>query len=79
MNSHLMENSFPTGTILTFAGTNPPAGYLVCDGRAYLSTDYPALFETIGSLHGRGISPSTDFNVPLPITTQNSIVYLIKT
>jgi microcystin-dependent protein len=35
--------SVPTGTILDFAGTTAPAGFLICDGKEYNDVDYPDL------------------------------------
>ena len=51
------------GEILGFAGTNIPAGYLLCDGSAVSRTDYAALFAVIGTLFGVG-DGSTTFNLP---------------
>lgn len=38
----------PVGTILPFAGTVIPTGYLLCDGSEILSSKYPQLFSVIG-------------------------------
>jgi microcystin-dependent protein len=53
----------PTGSIIAFAGTTPPAGYLVCDGSAVSRTTYAALYGVIGTTWGVG-SDSTTFNLP---------------
>lgn len=53
----------PTGTILDFAGENPPNGYLLCDGSAVSRSTYLSLFETIGTTWGSG-DGSTTFNLP---------------
>ncbi len=53
----------PAGTILDFAGTTPPPGYLACDGSAVNRTTYAALFSAIGETWGGG-DGSTTFNVP---------------
>ena len=37
----------PTGTILPFAGWTVPAGYLLCDGTAYSTTTYAALYNAL--------------------------------
>jgi microcystin-dependent protein len=47
--------AIPTGTILNFAGTVVPSGYLLCDGSSYLQTKYASLFSAIGISFG---SPS---------------------
>lgn len=54
----------PTGTILTFAGAAPPAGYVRCDGAHYDGTQavYAALWNLIGLTYG-GTSQA-DFAVP---------------
>lgn len=55
-------NGVPTGTILAFGGTNPPPGFLMCDGTNVLQRDYPRLFEVIGVSFGA--TSSHDFRVP---------------
>ncbi|MCQ2957367.1 MAG: phage tail protein [Candidatus Gastranaerophilales bacterium] len=60
-------NSFPAvnpvGSIIWFAGTSIPAGYLLCDGRAVSRTTYATLFSALGTKYGAGDS-STTFNLP---------------
>ena len=51
------------GVIHEFAGSAPPAGYLLCDGQAVLREQYPKLFEAIGTTYGEG-DGTTTFNVP---------------
>jgi microcystin-dependent protein len=69
----------PVGSIVAFAGQvlakghgpGPlehttdvvPMGWMVCDGRALYISEYPALFETIGFLYGKGKNGET-FNIP---------------
>ncbi len=55
--------SEPTGSILAYAGTNAPSGYLLCDGSAVSRTTYSVLFTLIGTTYGAG-DGSTTFNVP---------------
>jgi microcystin-dependent protein len=54
----------PTGAILDFAAVSAPAGWLKCDGSAYLSTDplYVNLFNVIGTAFGS--APGGYFKVP---------------
>jgi microcystin-dependent protein len=52
----------PIGTILDFAGPTAPDGFLICDGSAYDSGNYPDLFAVIGTAWGGDGSPN--FNVP---------------
>lgn len=44
----------PPGIIAPFAGpaTNVPPGWLACDGKEYLATEYPGLYATIGMAWG---------------------------
>lgn len=53
----------PAGTIIDFAGTMAPAGYLVCDGSPVSRSAYPYLFSVIGTTWGGG-DGSTTFNLP---------------
>jgi microcystin-dependent protein len=41
----------PSGSLMPFAGTTAPTGYLLCDGTAYPQTSYPALFAVIGNTY----------------------------
>ena len=41
----------PLGTILAIYTTRCPVGYLPCDGSAYDTTQYPALYALLGSDH----------------------------
>jgi phage-related tail fiber protein len=53
----------PRGTILPFAGTTAPTGYLKCDGSAINRSTYTDLFAIIGESYGPG-NGSTTFNLP---------------
>ena len=53
----------PTGTIIVWSTSTPPAGYLICDGAAISRTTYAALFNVIGTTWGAG-DGNTTFNVP---------------
>lgn len=54
----------PTGTVVAFAGSSAPAGWLLCDGtNTYSRTTYAALFAVIGTVYGSG-NGSTTFGVP---------------
>jgi hypothetical protein len=52
----------PVGTIIAFAGTICPKGYLPCDGRQLDKTKYLDLFAAIGTIYGG--DGSTNFKVP---------------
>jgi microcystin-dependent protein len=63
--SHGIPITVPTGCITMYGGTDDfiPVGWIICDGRAILRNDYPALFNTIGTIYGSG-NGSTTFNIP---------------
>jgi microcystin-dependent protein len=64
----------PSGVVFPFAGTLAPYGYLICDGRPVLKSEYPNLFLSIGFSHGdgsqnsdgtaSGFTSTTHFNLP---------------
>lgn len=51
-----------TGTVLDFAGTDAPDGWLMCFGQSVLRSDYPNLFAKIGTTFGA--ADGTHFNLP---------------
>jgi microcystin-dependent protein len=53
----------PTGTLLDFAGSTAPTGFLLADGSAINRTTYAALFGVIGTIYGIGDGSNT-FNLP---------------
>ena len=53
----------PTGAVTAFAASNPPTGWLECDGSAVSRTTYADLFAVIGTSFGVG-DASTTFNLP---------------
>lgn len=52
-----------TGTVLPFAGSAAPSGWLLCYGQAVSRTTYATLFAVVGTTYGTG-DGSTTFNVP---------------
>lgn len=52
-----------TGTVLPFAGSTAPDGWLLCFGQAVSRTTYAPLFAVIGTTYGTG-DGSTTFNLP---------------
>ena len=60
----------PVGGIIGYAGANPPAGYLNCNGAAINRRAYAALFSIIGTNYGVG-DGSTTFNVPTRAQASN--------
>lgn len=57
------SSSSPTGSVIAFAGSTAPTGWLICDGTAVSRTTYADLFTIIGTSYGSG-DGSTTFNVP---------------
>ena len=58
-----VDDVLPTGSYIQFAGSQAPAGFLVCNGGEISRTTYSALFAVIGTTYGSG-DGSTTFNVP---------------
>jgi microcystin-dependent protein len=52
---------FPAGSLIDFAGSSAPAGWLLCDGTSYPTATYGALFAAIGYAFG---GSGANFNVP---------------
>ena len=57
------EPSPPIGSVVAYAGSVAPSGYLLCDGSAVSRSTYAKLFAIIGTTYGSG-NGSTTFNVP---------------
>lgn len=58
-----MNEIIPPGTVVAYAGTTAPSGWLLCNGAAVSRTTFAALFTAIGTAHGIG-DGSTTFNIP---------------
>ena len=52
----------PVGVVNPFAGATAPAGWLLCAGQLVSRTQYPVLFNTIGTVYGAG--DGTTFGIP---------------
>ena len=53
----------PVGSILAYAGSSAPTGWLLCQGQAVSRSTYAALYAAIGTVYGTG-DGSTTFNLP---------------
>ena len=53
----------PTGSIIVYAGSSAPSGWLFCDGSAISRTTYATLFGVVSTTYGGGDGSST-FNLP---------------
>ena len=56
------SNGSPVGTIIDYAGTTVPGGYLLCDGSSQEREKYPLLFAAIGTTWGS--VDGTHFTLP---------------
>jgi microcystin-dependent protein len=61
--SGLGGGSVPEGTVIFYAGSSAPTGFLKCNGAAVNRTTYATLFAAIGTTYGVG-DGSTTFNLP---------------
>jgi len=61
--STLRQYMVPPGTVMHYAGSSTPSGWLNCDGSAVSRSTYADLFSAIGTTWGAG-NGSTTFNVP---------------
>ena len=67
------------GIVYMFAGNTAPEGFLICDGSLVSRSDYPDLFNAIGTLFGAG-DGSTTFALPdlsgrIPIGASNTYAF----
>lgn len=53
----------PTGSVIAFAASTAPTGYIECNGSAISRTTFSGLFNIIGTTFGSG-DGSTTFNIP---------------
>tara|TARA_R110002020_G_scaffold373030_1_gene584468 strand:- start:296 stop:1519 length:1224 start_codon:yes stop_codon:yes gene_type:complete len=53
----------PAGSLMPYAGSSAPTGYLLCYGQAVSRSTYAALFTAISTTYGSGDGSST-FNLP---------------
>jgi microcystin-dependent protein len=61
--SFLVNDVFPAGVVLPYAGTTAPTGWVLCDGSAIDRNQYQRLFNAISTTYGNGNGSST-FNLP---------------
>jgi len=55
--------SSPAGSVMSFASSTPPSGWVECDGSALSRPTYADLFTAIGTTYGTGDGSAT-FNIP---------------
>ena len=59
LGTNIPEFLMPVGTVLPYAGSSAPSGYLFCDGTAYLRTTYAALFGVLSTTYITQVNPTT--------------------
>ena len=57
------QGGVPTGSMMAYAGSSAPSGWLLCAGQAVSRTTYAALFSAISTAYGTG-DGTTTFNLP---------------
>jgi microcystin-dependent protein len=63
VNKGQLDIAAPTGSVMPYAGSSAPTGWLLCYGQAVSRITYAALFAVTGTTYGTG-DGSTTFNVP---------------
>lgn len=58
-----LSDAVPSGSVMPYAGSSAPSGWLLSDGSAVSRSTYAALFSAIGTTYGSG-DGSTTFNLP---------------
>lgn len=69
--------SNPVGTVIEFAKTIAPTGYVKCDGALVSRTTYANLFAVVGTTFGGG-DGATTFALPTLPHTNSLLIYCIK-
>lgn len=66
--SFLVNDVFPAGIVLPYAGSTAPAGWLLCNTATPITiASYPRLYSAIGNTYNGGVTPGdgvTTFNLP---------------
>jgi microcystin-dependent protein len=58
----ILSQGLPSGSIIPYAGTTEPAGFMLCNGRPLSRAAYPSLFNAIGTAYG--IPDANTFRIP---------------
>ena len=62
--AEIVLNSVPVGTVLSGLYKTVPNGFLLCNGTAYLRTEYPKLFAEISNIYNLPTDSADIFRVP---------------
>lgn len=69
LSSNAIQQLTPSGSIMQYAGTAAPTGWILCDGQAVSTTTYATLYGVIGSAFnlsgGQSAPAGGTFRVPL--------------
>ena len=57
------EDPMPVGSIIPYTNAETPLGWMKCDGREVLISEYPDLYATIGNTYGSSTDP-LNFKLP---------------
>ena len=60
----MLNNSVPIGTVIAYASSTIPSGFLKCDGSYYSTVTYKKLFDVIGYTYGGTSTSTAGFKVP---------------
>lgn len=60
----LEEDEMPVASVVSYAGTTAPTGWLLCDGASHLKADYAALWAVLSESGAIFEEDSTHFIVP---------------
>lgn len=63
-NTGVTADSVQIGTVLWFAASSAPIGYLECDGSSKRISDYTELAQIVGTTYGALINGGTEFILP---------------
>jgi microcystin-dependent protein len=50
--NQMIDISLPAGIVSAYTGDEAPDGWLMCDGKSYRKTEYPALYAVIRDTYG---------------------------
>ncbi len=66
----------PVGSIMIWAGSSAPTGWLLCDGTAYSTTTYAALYAIVGTTYGSGsgifLVPNLKGKIPVGLNSADA-------
>ena len=61
--AEISDLGLPVGTLIPYAGSTVPTGWLLCDGTAISRSTYTTLFGVVSTTYGSG-DGATTFNLP---------------